>query len=99
VILSEDSRSSEKFMHGIRVLMVKNYVDNLSEEVRKGMRGKAEQGRLAKSEVHRILRNPIYAGEFVWKGMRYKGQHQPLISASLQPPSVQPSRHREVPAV
>ena len=44
VILSEDSRSSEKFMHGIRVLMAKNYIDNLSEEVRKGMREKAEQG-------------------------------------------------------
>ena len=43
-ILSEHSRSSEKFMHGIRVLMAKNYIDNLSEEVRKGMREKAEQG-------------------------------------------------------
>ena len=39
-----DSRSSEKFMHGIRVLMAKNDIDNLSEEVRKGMREKAEQG-------------------------------------------------------
>jgi site-specific DNA recombinase len=44
VVLSQDSRSSEKFMHGIRVLMAKNYIDNLSEEVRKGMREKAEQG-------------------------------------------------------
>jgi hypothetical protein len=43
-VLSEDSRSSENFMHGIRVLMAKNYIDNLSEEVRKGMREKAEQG-------------------------------------------------------
>ncbi len=38
------SRSSEKFMHGIRVLMAKNYIDNLSEEARKGMQEKAEQG-------------------------------------------------------
>src|SRR5687767_6145969 len=37
VILSQDSRSSEKFMHGIRVLMAKNYIDNLSEEIKKGM--------------------------------------------------------------
>src|SRR5262249_34118780 len=36
--------SSEKFMHGIQVLMAKNYVDNLSEETRKGMLEKAEQG-------------------------------------------------------
>ncbi|HLE56050.1 MAG TPA: recombinase family protein, partial [Rhodothermia bacterium] len=44
VVLSEDSRSSEKFMHGIKVLMAKNYIDNLGEEVRKGMIEKARQG-------------------------------------------------------
>ncbi len=44
VVLSDDSRSSEKFMHGIKVLMAKNYIDNLSEEAHKGMREKAEQG-------------------------------------------------------
>jgi hypothetical protein len=31
-------------MHGIKVLMAKNYIDNLSEEARKGMQEKAEQG-------------------------------------------------------
>ncbi|MDG4879219.1 recombinase family protein [Mesorhizobium sp. WSM4935] len=44
VVLSRDSRSSEKFMHGIKVLMAKNYIDNLSEEARKGQMEKAEQG-------------------------------------------------------
>src|SRR5512132_2068009 len=44
VVLSRDSRSSEKFMHGIKVLMAKNYIDNLSEEARKGQQEKAEQG-------------------------------------------------------
>ncbi len=43
-VLSNDSRSSEKFMHGIKVLMAKNFIDNLSEETRKGMLEKAEQG-------------------------------------------------------
>ena len=43
-VLSEGSRSSEKFIHGIKVLMAKNYIDNLSEETRKGMIEKAEQG-------------------------------------------------------
>ena len=43
-VLSNDSKSSEKFMHGIKVLMAKNYIDNLSEETRKGMIEKAEQG-------------------------------------------------------
>ena len=30
MVLSRESRSSEKFMHGIKVLMAKNYIDNLS---------------------------------------------------------------------
>ena len=44
MVLSQDSRSSEKFMHGIKVLMAKTYIDNLSEEARKGQMEKAEQG-------------------------------------------------------
>jgi site-specific DNA recombinase len=44
VVLSRDSRSHEKFMHGIKVLMAKNYIDNLSEEVRKGLHQKAREG-------------------------------------------------------
>ncbi len=44
VVLCDESRSHEKFIHGIKVLMAKNYIDNLSEEVRKGMTEKAEQG-------------------------------------------------------
>src|SRR5712691_3237483 len=43
-VLSPDSRSAEKLMHNIRVAMAKNYTDNLSEEVKKGLREKAEQG-------------------------------------------------------
>jgi site-specific DNA recombinase len=43
-ILSPASRSSEKFMHGIQVLMARNYVLNLGEETRKGMLEKARQG-------------------------------------------------------
>ena len=43
-IQTKDSRSGAKFMHGIRVLMAKNYIDNLREEVQKGLRTKAAQG-------------------------------------------------------
>lgn len=43
-VLSEKSSSQDKFMHGIRVLMAKNYIDNLSEEIKKGLKEKAEQG-------------------------------------------------------
>jgi len=44
VILSDASVSSEKFVHGIKVLVAKNYLDNLSEESRKGLLEKARQG-------------------------------------------------------
>ena len=44
MVVSESSKSQDKFMHGIRVLMAKNYVDNLSEEIRKGLEEKAAQG-------------------------------------------------------
>lgn len=43
-ILSAESKSQDKFMHGIRVLMAKNYIDNLSEEIRKGLNEKCAQG-------------------------------------------------------
>lgn len=44
VIVGPQSRSADKFLHGIKILMAKNYVDNLGEEVRKGMLEKARQG-------------------------------------------------------
>lgn len=43
-VLGPESKSSEKFMHNIKVVMAKNYVDNLSEETRKGMTEKAAHG-------------------------------------------------------
>ena len=144
-VISKDSRSSEKFLHGIKVLMAKNYVDNLSEEVKKGLREKAEQGHwpsaapvgyvnnlathrievdpvrgsliralfevyatgeyslqalaaqarsiglthprsrrpMLKAEIHRILQNPIYAGDFRWLGTMYAGSHEPLVPREL----------------
>ncbi|MCP3660105.1 MAG: recombinase family protein [Bacteroidetes bacterium] len=44
VVLDKDSRSNEKFIFGIKALMAKNYVDNLSEESKKGLYEKASQG-------------------------------------------------------
>jgi hypothetical protein len=129
-------------MHNIKLAMARNYVDNLSEEVKKGMREKAAQGHwptvapvgyvnnlsthrievdslrgpliaelfrlyasgdfslkalvkkafemglthprsgraMFKAEIHRILQNPIYHGEFVWLGKRYEGSHEPIVS-------------------
>ena len=141
-VLSKDSRSHVKFIHGIKVLMAKNYIDNLSEEVKKGHLEKAKQGeypgkaplgylniqkdgtieiehekakyvrrmfelaatgrhsfktiretvmreglefyspkgRLSKSHVERILKNPFYTGSFLWNGVLYQGKYAPLLS-------------------
>ncbi len=46
IILDKSSKSTDKFFFGLRALMAKQTVDNLSEEVRKGMKEKAEQGTL-----------------------------------------------------
>ena len=43
-VISRDSKSHQKFIHGIKLLMAKNYLDNLSEEVKKGHLEKVEQG-------------------------------------------------------
>jgi site-specific DNA recombinase len=124
--------------------MAKNYCDNLSEEVKKGLGEKAAQGlwphrapvgyinniinhsiepdphkapfvkalfekyasggtslqelvliarsselfsrnaqAINKAGIHRILTNPIYCGEFLWKGKRFIGTHEAIISRKV----------------
>jgi DNA invertase Pin-like site-specific DNA recombinase len=43
-VIGKGSRSQDKFMHDIHVAVAKHYVENLKEEVKKGMREKAEEG-------------------------------------------------------
>jgi site-specific DNA recombinase len=43
-ILSPDSKSSQQFVHGIKVLVARNYSQNLGEETIKGMTEKARAG-------------------------------------------------------
>lgn len=51
-IFGKNSRSQDKLMHEIRLVMAKNYIDNLSEEIRKGLQEKAEQGYLPNKPPH-----------------------------------------------
>lgn len=140
--IGKDASSHQKFIHGIKLLMAKNYIDNLSEEVKKGLTQKAESGAfpcntlpfgyakqivdgksfpvvdevnslfvvkmfqyyttglysivtllekmreegllgLTKSSAHKVLRNPFYYGDFLWKEKLYHGTHEPLISKEL----------------
>lgn len=43
-ILSKDSTSHQKLIHGLKVLLAKNFIDNLREETYKGRKKKAEEG-------------------------------------------------------
>ena len=43
-ILCKDSTSHQKLVHGLKVLLAKNFIDNLREETYKGRRRKAEEG-------------------------------------------------------
>jgi len=43
-ILSKDSKSNEKFIWSIKVSVAQYYIDNLSEEVKKGQKEKVAQG-------------------------------------------------------
>jgi site-specific DNA recombinase len=43
-ILSQKAKSHTKLIHGIKVVLAKNFIDNLSEETAKGMLEKAAQG-------------------------------------------------------
>ncbi len=43
-VISKGAQSQTRLMHGFHILMARNYVENLREEVQKGMREKAEQG-------------------------------------------------------
>src|SRR3984893_6407173 len=43
-IINKDARSQAKLIHGMQTVIARHYIDNLREEVCKGMREKAEQG-------------------------------------------------------
>lgn len=44
LVITKDSRSSDKLIFDIHVALARNYVNNLSDEVKKGMREKVLQG-------------------------------------------------------
>jgi len=48
-----------------------------------GLAGRRSGRQLSKSEVERILKNPIYYGMFRWKGKIWPGIHTPIISKEL----------------
>jgi DNA invertase Pin-like site-specific DNA recombinase len=43
-IISKDAKSQTKLIHGMDLVLARHYIENPREEVKKGMREKAEQG-------------------------------------------------------
>jgi DNA invertase Pin-like site-specific DNA recombinase len=43
-VIYKDAKSQAKLIHGMQLVLARNYIENLREEVKKGMREKAEQG-------------------------------------------------------
>ena len=143
-VIGPDSKSHDKLVHNFKVVLAKNYIDNLSEETSKGMKAKAELGLwpsyaplgyinnretkgidvdfkrapiikelferyatnkmnlregekfawdkglrtrkgnlVSKSNIRKMLINPIYIGDFKWDGVYYKGKHNPIISRGV----------------
>lgn len=145
-VLSRNSKSNEKFIWNIKVSVAQYYLDNLSEEVKKGQKEKISEGWLPtkppygyktigeqghkihvvneevkpilkkmfemygtgtysilklskemhalgmrgdsgklvpKSRIHRLLHDPFYVGNFMWKGELYKGKQEPIIDPDL----------------
>ncbi|MEZ5360254.1 MAG: recombinase family protein [Candidatus Zixiibacteriota bacterium] len=59
-IIGKNSKSSDRFVHDIEVAQARFYLNNLSEEVKKGQRQKAKQGKYPGGIVPLgYMRNPI----------------------------------------
>ena len=43
-VISKDAKTQAKLIHGINLVLARNYSENLREEVKKGMREEASQG-------------------------------------------------------
>jgi hypothetical protein len=59
-IIGKDAKSQDKLIHGIQVVIARNYIENLREEVKKGLREKAAQGSIrdARPLAIAIIRRP-----------------------------------------
>ena len=138
-IISKNSRSQDRLIHGINLVVARGYSENLKEEVKKGMREKCIQGiypghapfgyrnnkgdrtieidpddspivlrlmeqyvtgahtlstlqkmlkdeygkKMSRNNIHKVLTNRFYVGEFQWGGETYRGTHPLFISSQL----------------
>lgn len=53
------------------------------EAVRVGLVHRKSGNKVTKSAMYDLLNNPIYYGDFYWKGVLYNGTHAPIITKQL----------------
>lgn len=58
-------------------------ISSLTETMQKKGLKSTNGNPISRSAVSRMLRNPIYYGDFRWKGELYNGLHEPIISKKL----------------
>ncbi len=58
-------------------------ITSLTETLQKKGMLSTEGKPISRSAVSRMLRNPIYYGEFDWLGELHKGKHEPIITKQL----------------
>lgn len=54
-----------------------------TELYEQGLRSKKTGAKVGKSTLYKTINNPFYYGYFNWKGVLYKGTHDPLVSKEL----------------
>ncbi len=48
-----------------------------------GLASRRRRGKLSRSNIERLLKNPFYYGAFIFKGQLYEGTHLPIITKEL----------------
>jgi site-specific DNA recombinase len=58
-IIGKEAKPQDKMVHGMQVVIARNYIENLREEVKKGLREKAAQGFYPGRAPFGYLNNPL----------------------------------------
>jgi site-specific DNA recombinase len=62
---------------------LRGLVEELYERGLRSNPGGRAPGKVGRSALHRLLRDPYYKGVVVWKGVEYEGSHPRLVSDEL----------------
>lgn len=59
-------------------------LSDIAEKMREeGLVYRKNNRKVSKSTIHKMLSNPVYYGDFRWKGQLYEGIHEPIVTKDL----------------